>query len=73
MKKTALIIVAVTLCSFQAKALPTGAPSLACTTLIPRHAPNQAGSAFPYHVDLSRFASSPSGFVYEGGKRYRST
>ena len=72
MKKTALIIVVVTLCSFQAEARPTGASSAACATLTPRHGQNQAGSAFPYRVDLSRFALSPSAFVYEGGKRYRS-
>lgn len=68
MKEVAVIVVALTLCSFQAEALSGGAPSAACNTLIPRHAPNQAGSdPFPYEVDLSTLADG-----YEGGKSYKS-
>ena len=54
MKNTAVIAVALILCSFQAEALPTGAPAAACTTLVPQHADNQAiDEPSPYVVDLS--------------------
>ena len=70
MKKIAAIVVAFTLCSFQAEAFSTGAPSFACGTLIPGHSPNQAGNVpFPYEVDLSAFGSFP---CYKGGQNYRS-
>ena len=66
MKNTAVIAVALILCSFQAEALPTGAPAAACTTLVPQHADNQAiDEPSPYVVDLSRLASG-----YEAGKNY---
>ena len=73
MKNIAVIVVALTLSTFQANAYSRGAPTSACTTLVPNHAPNQAGNAsFPYEVDLSALALSPSSFGYEGGKSYRS-
>ena len=71
-----IVVAAVALafiCLFQAEALPRGAPASACSTLVPNHASNQAGNVpFPYEVDLSALALSPSAFGYEGGKSYRS-
>ena len=73
MKKTVVIAVALIMYTFQTEARPNGAPSAACDTLVPKHAPSQAGSdPFPYEVNLSALALSPSGFGYEGGKSYRS-
>ena len=68
MKEVTVIVVALMLYSFQAEARPGGAPASTCSTLMPRHAPNQAGSdPFPYEVDLSTLADG-----YEGGKSYGS-
>ena len=74
MKKVAMIaVVVLILYSLQTEAFPSGAPNAACSNLVPRHAPNQAGDdPFPYEVDLSKLAISASSFGYEGGRRYRS-
>jgi len=69
MEKIAVIVVGLLiLWSFQADARPSGAPNSACSTLVPRHSPNQVGNdSFPYNVDLSALVSG-----YEEGKSYRS-
>ena len=68
MKKLAIFGLALLLCSFQAEARPSGAPNGACSSLIPRHAPNQVGNdTFPYEVDLSTLVSG-----YDGGRSYKS-
>ena len=69
MKKFAVAALGLLLCLFQAEARPSGAPNAACSDLVPRHAPNQAGNVpFPYEVDLSTISMSG----YDGGKSYRS-
>ena len=69
MKKFAVAVIGLLLCTFQAEARPSGAPSVACRDLLPRHARNQAGDEpFPYKVDLSSFLTS----YYYGGLSYKS-
>jgi len=69
MEKFAVAALVLLLCTFQAEARPSGAPSAACVNLVPRHAQNQVGNdPFPYEVDLSSFAMSG----YYGGRSYQS-
>ena len=74
MKKIIMIaVVVLILYSLQTEARPSGAPSSACSDLVPRHSPNQVGNdSFPYEVDLSELAIPSSSFGYVGGRRYRS-
>ena len=69
MKKFAVAIIGLLLCTFQAEARPSGAPSAACRDLVPRHARNQAGDEpFPYKVGWHSFLMS----CYYGGLSYKS-
>ena len=73
MMKDIVIAVLLIICSFQAESRPDGATILACGTLAPVHGINQIGDdPFPYNVDLSAFALSPSGYGYTAGKKYYS-
>lgn len=73
MMKDIVIAVSLILCSVQVESRPDGATILACGTLAPIHGINQVGDdPFPYNVDLSAFALSPSGYGYTAGKKYYS-
>ena len=59
-----LIGIIIILVIIESEAFPFGAPSSACSNLVPLHIPSQATGSIPYEVDLSAIATYVPGQSY---------